>query len=127
MYEELTPLEQKINYYRDAYGNPSLKSLAKIGIDRKETGLARWAVERLAQEHDTRERAHREALFMCASHCQGGHSNAGAAAAEVLGIPFPITMDALVEKAESEGFDPNELWPWFMRQRRKRAPSGESP
>jgi hypothetical protein len=63
----------------------------------------------------------RKALFMCASHCQGGHSDAGAAAAKVLGIPFPIRMDTLVERAEAEGADPHELWPWLKTLRTAKA------
>jgi hypothetical protein len=59
----------------------------------------------------------RIALFMCATHCQGGHSAAGAAAAEALGISFPITMTNLVARAREEGLDPNELWPWYSKQR----------
>jgi hypothetical protein len=59
----------------------------------------------------------RRALFMCAASCQGGHSDAGAAAANVLRVPFPITMENLIEKAREEGFDPEDLWPWMMRQR----------
>lgn len=55
----------------------------------------------------------REALFMCAAHCQGGHSDAGKAAAEALGVPFPIRMDDLVRRAAAEGADPRKLWPWL--------------
>jgi hypothetical protein len=55
----------------------------------------------------------RRALFMCASSCQGGHSDAGYAASEVFGIPFPIRMEDLIKKAKSEGFDTKVLWPWF--------------
>jgi len=58
----------------------------------------------------------REALFMCATHCQGGHSDAGMAAAEALGIPFPITMDNLIKQARKEGRDPQRLWPWHYRR-----------
>lgn len=64
----------------------------------------------------------REALFMCAASCQGAHSTAGAAASEVLGVPFPITMDNLIAKATAEGLDPDGLWPCVMiaRERRRR-------
>lgn len=55
----------------------------------------------------------RNALFMCASHCQGGHSEAGAAAAAALGVPFPITMPNMLAKATAEGLDPDHLWPWL--------------
>ncbi len=54
----------------------------------------------------------RMALFMCAASCQGGHSGAGKAASEVLGIEFPVSMENLVAKAMAENFDPMELWPW---------------
>lgn len=56
----------------------------------------------------------REALFMCAAHCQGGHSLAGSHAAEALGVPFPIEMPALVAKARGEGVNPAALWPWLL-------------
>lgn len=59
----------------------------------------------------------RVALFMCAASCQGGHSSAGSAAADALGIPFPITMDALEAQATLEGLDPRVLWPWLFRMR----------
>ena len=61
------------------------------------------------------DREAREALFMCAASCQGGHSDAGFAASEVLGIPFPITMENLVRKAVSEGYDAKALWPWLFK------------
>jgi hypothetical protein len=57
----------------------------------------------------------RTALFMCACHCQGGHSQAGMAAAEVLGVPFPLQMESLRAKAIEEGLDPKILWPWWKR------------
>lgn len=59
----------------------------------------------------------REALFMCATHCQGGHSEAGYAAAQILGVPFPITMPDLVAKVRAEGLDPDKLWPWYAEMR----------
>jgi hypothetical protein len=61
------------------------------------------------------------ALFMCAAHCQGGHSEAGAAAAKVLGVPFPIAMDDLKAKAAAEGLHPEKLWPWLARMEQKAA------
>jgi hypothetical protein len=64
----------------------------------------------------------RRALFMCASHCQGAHSDAGVAAASILGVPFPITMPNLKAKAISEGFNPDDLWPWLIRQEQKEKP-----
>ena len=75
------------------------------------SGCAVRAAEQL--EHADRMRADRKALFMCAAHCQGGHSDAGKAAAACLGIPFPVRMIPLVLKAREEGFDPDELWPWL--------------
>lgn len=63
---------------------------------------------------------------MCAASCQGGHSEAGMAAAAALGIPFPITMDALLAKAIEERRDPDALWPWLMRQRQQRAAAGQA-
>ena len=57
----------------------------------------------------------RIALFMCAASCQGGHSTAGAAAAEALGVPFPISLQELVKKAIQEELDPDKLWPWATK------------
>lgn len=62
----------------------------------------------------------RVALFMCAAHCQGGSSNAGVVAANELGIPFPIRMDDLVDRARKEGLDPDRLWPWLRPMRAAR-------
>lgn len=56
----------------------------------------------------------RRALFMCAAHCQGGHSAAGAEVADVLGVPFPIRMTDLIAKARAEGENPAELWTWLI-------------
>lgn len=58
----------------------------------------------------------RTALFMCAAHCQGGHSNAGDAAAEALGVPFPIRMRDLRAQALKEGISPDDLWPWWRER-----------
>jgi len=63
----------------------------------------------------------RRALLLCASHCQGGHSVAGEAAALVLGIDFPITQENLVKAAERDGFDPVKLWPWSVTAKRRAA------
>lgn len=38
---------------------------------------------------------------------------AGAVTAEILGVPFPLQMRALVARAKERGFDPTELWPWY--------------
>lgn len=59
--------------------------------------------------------AERIALFMCAAHCQGGHSAAGMAAADALGITFPITMKKLANRARKDGLDPKKLWPWWEK------------
>lgn len=56
-------------------------------------------------------------LLMCAAHCQGGHSEAGAAVADLFGIPFPLTMENLTKVAERHGFDRDDLWPWWKRMR----------
>lgn len=56
----------------------------------------------------------RKALFMCACHCQGGHSDAGFAASEALGVPFPITMPNLIAAARAEGANPATLWSWMI-------------
>lgn len=61
--------------------------------------------------------AMRETLFMVAPSHQGGHSATGAAIAECLGIPFPVAVPDLERKAEAEGFDPKELWPWLYKMR----------
>lgn len=63
--------------------------------------------------HDSGGGRVRRALYMCAAHCQGGHSDAGAEAADTLGIPFPVTMQNLVRAALKEGLDPDKLWPWM--------------
>jgi len=55
----------------------------------------------------------RVALYMCAAHCQGGHSAAGQAAADALGISFPITMRNLADAAIKDDLDPRVLWPWW--------------
>ena len=72
-----------------------------------------WAYVQHHVERSISYAAARRALFMCASHCQGGHSYAGDAAAEVLGVPFPIQMPDLIAKAREEGINPAELWPWL--------------
>jgi hypothetical protein len=61
---------------------------------------------------DEKDREYRRVILMCAASCQGGHSDAGRAAAELLNIAFPITMDGLKWAAERDGFNPAEVWPW---------------
>ena len=43
---------------------------------------------------------------------QGGHSKIGGEVADLLGIPFPLTMQNLAQKARALGFEPVDLWPW---------------
>jgi|SRR5882757_11219766 len=67
-----------------------------------------------------------EALFMCASHCQGGHGAAGMAASKALGISFPVSMMSLERRARQAGFDPRDLWPWLAEMRGEK-PKAETP
>jgi transposase-like protein len=67
------------------------------------------------------ERELRIALLMCAASCQGGDSDAGMAAAKVLGIEFPIRMEGLAKVAEREGLNRDELWPWWKELREARS------
>lgn len=53
------------------------------------------------------------ALFIEASHRQGGHSARGGEIADKLGVPFPLTMPNLEKRAKEMGFNPAELWPWL--------------
>ena len=80
--------------------------------------LARSRAERNALRAEV-ERL-RVALFLTAPHCQGGNGKAGKVAAELLGIPFPIRMDALEAQAKSEGRDTRTLWPWLYQMREAR-------
>lgn len=61
------------------------------------------------------------ALLMCAASCQGGHSDAGMAAAKALGTEFPIRMEGLAKVVEREGLDRDELWPWWKTLRDARS------
>lgn len=56
-----------------------------------------------------------EALFLAGQHCQGGHSDAGQAIADVLGLPFPLTMAALMEGLRERGENPALFYPWLIR------------
>lgn len=67
-----------------------------------------------------REKELERALLMCAASCQGGHSDAGMAAAEALGTTFPITMVGLAKVAMARGYSCAELWPWWTTQLVKR-------
>lgn len=57
----------------------------------------------------------REAMFLAAQHCQGGHSEAGMALSEALGVPFPVTMGNLVAKLRDEGQNPAAFYPWLIK------------
>lgn len=63
----------------------------------------------------------RDALLMCAASCQGGHSDAGMAASQALGIPFPINMVNLVAKANEWGLNQDALWPWLRDMQARRS------
>jgi len=56
----------------------------------------------------------RRAIFLAAQHCQGGHSQAGDAIAEVLGLPFPLRMTDLIAKLREEGQNPARFYPWMI-------------
>lgn len=71
-------------------------------VTKAERDADKWRIMKLEAEI-TRLRV---ALFMCAAHCQGGHSDAGAVAADELKVPFPITMDALAESGATRGSRP---------------------
>jgi hypothetical protein len=98
--------------------------------ERKPLDIDAWMERAVAAEQKLRTlnepRTARKALFMCAASCQGGHSTAGKAAAEVLGVPYPVRLESLVEKAVQEGFDPDELWPWAMKNWEHRPASAHS-
>jgi hypothetical protein len=63
------------------------------------------------------------AVLMAAAHCQGGHSDAGAEIADLLGLPFPLRMETLRRAATDHGFLPYDLWPWLERMEADRARS----
>ena len=71
----------------------------------------------MSNDETHNERIYLRALYMCAAHCQGGHSEAGREAAMVLCIGFPVTMEGLEYAAKRDGFDVDELWPWLAKQR----------
>lgn len=68
----------------------------------------------------------RRALYLEASHKQGGHSQRGGEIADELGIPFPLTMPNLERAARRDGFDPNELWPWLAPMRGRKPKSEQA-
>lgn len=53
------------------------------------------------------------ALLMSAPGHQGGHSDAGKALSEVIGVRFPLHMDDLISCAKKLDFEVGELWPWL--------------
>jgi len=57
----------------------------------------------------------RRALFLAGQHCQGGHSEAGRAIADLLGLPFPLNMRDLIAKVRAEGENPAAFYPWLIR------------
>lgn len=57
----------------------------------------------------------RRALFLAGQHCQGGHSEAGAAISEILGVPFPLKMTDLIERLRAEGQNPATYYPWMIK------------
>lgn len=57
----------------------------------------------------------RRALFLAGQHCQGGHSAAGDAIAEALGVPFPLRMPDLIAKLREEDHNPAAFYPWLIR------------
>lgn len=61
----------------------------------------------------------RRAMFLAAQHCQGGHSEAGAALAEQLGVPFPLNMGSLVARVRAEGENPARMYPWLIKMARR--------
>ena len=64
-----------------------------------------------------RNRELAKALLIAAPHCQGGHSVAGQAIAKAFDVPFPLRMNDLAIAAYDEGFEPDDLWPWWKQMR----------
>lgn len=56
-------------------------------------------------------------MITMATSYQGGHSKTGGEVADLLGIPFPLTMTNLSKAARERGFDPDELWPWLAKMK----------
>jgi hypothetical protein len=61
----------------------------------------------------------RDALIEAPSK-QGGHSKRGDELAKFIGIPFPVDMKNLEARAIELGFDPAELWPWYVKMKAQR-------
>lgn len=51
--------------------------------------------------------------------CQGGHSTEGQRIANILGVPFPLTMPNLASRAKKLGFRVEALWPWYEGKDKK--------
>ena len=68
----------------------------------------------------TSHKAELRLILAMAPSFQGGHSKTGSDVADYLGIPFPLTTSNLEKKAQAEGFDPYDIWPW-LKQIRERA------
>lgn len=112
---ECTPIEVRGWGYLTGRGNGALR------LEDEQAKAVQLAVSRVVAAGvnallSGREADTRKALFMCAASCQGGHSDAGQAAAAALGIPFPVTMSNLIARATEEGLDPAQLWPWAMKE-----------
>jgi hypothetical protein len=54
-----------------------------------------------------RVRSLKQTLFMATANCHGAH------VAAALGLPFLVRMEAAIR----DGFDADELWPWWDRRK----------
>lgn len=105
--EQFCEWERKAGIYRDG-GVQRSREIASMAFR-----AGREQVAKSDPVATTMEPA-RRALFLCAPHHQGGHSDAGRIIAETLGVSFPIRMPALVELLRREGEDPAEFYPWLQ-------------
>lgn len=60
-------------------------------------------------------------MITMATSYQGGHCKTGGEVADLLGIPFPLTMTNLSKAARELGFNPDELWPWLAKMQGRAA------
>ena len=67
------------------------------------------------------EREYLRLILEMAGSFQGGHSATGDKIAELLNIPFPLTMKNLATAARKRGFDPDSIWPWYAKMLADRA------
>lgn len=67
------------------------------------------------------EREQVRLILVMAPSFQGGHSGVGDEIAKFLDIPFPIRMDNLAKAARARNFDPDQLWPWWLKMRQDAA------